>query len=43
MIGFSKNEQTPFAFAVVVENSDYSIRSAGKIASDLMQAAAKIS
>lgn len=43
MVGFSANEKTPFAFAVVVENASSSLGSAGKIASVLMQAAAKLS
>ena len=42
MVGYSLNEDTPLAFAVVVENQSYSIRSAGKVASALMKAAAKI-
>ena len=43
MIGFSSNEKTPFAFAVVVENESSSIASAGRLASALMSAAEKIS
>jgi peptidoglycan glycosyltransferase len=43
MVGFSSDEKTPFAFAVVVENESSSIASAGKIASALMTAAKKIS
>jgi peptidoglycan glycosyltransferase len=41
MVGFSSNEKTPLAFAVVVENGKSGIRSAGQIASALMNAAAK--
>ncbi|MVB10076.1 Penicillin binding protein transpeptidase domain protein [Caprobacter fermentans] len=43
MVGFSSDEKTPFAFAVLVENQNSSIASAGKLASALMRAAAKIS
>ena len=43
MVGFSSNEKTPFAFAVVVENASSSLGSAGKIASALMKAAAELS
>lgn len=39
MVGFSSDEKTPFAFAVVIENTSTSLGSAGKIASALMQAA----
>ncbi len=43
MVGFSSNDSTPLAFAVLVENSPTgSISSAGSIASALMTAAAKI-
>ncbi|WP_312691801.1 penicillin-binding transpeptidase domain-containing protein [Caproiciproducens sp.] len=41
MVGFSANENTPLAFAVVVENTKSGISSAGQIASALMTAAAK--
>lgn len=41
MVGFSENADTPYAFAVVVENENSGLKSAGKIASALMQAAAK--
>ena len=41
MVGFSSNEETPYAFAVVVENETSSLKSAGRIASALMQAAAE--
>ena len=40
IVGFSQNEDTPFAFAVVVEEGGYGRTSAGNIASALMQAAA---
>lgn len=44
MAGFSSNENTPYAFVVLVENSDSgSIASAGHIASALMKAAATAS
>lgn len=39
MVGFSSQEATPIAFAVVVENTNSGIGSAGQIASALMQAA----
>lgn len=42
MVGFSANEKTPLAFAVVVENASSSISTAGRVASSLMTAAAKI-
>ena len=42
MVGYSLNTDTPLAFAVVVEEQSYSIRSAGKVASSVMKAAAKI-
>lgn len=42
MVGFSSDESTPLAFVVVVENESSSISSAGKIASALMKAAAKV-
>lgn len=42
MIGFSSNPKTPLAFVVVVENSSSSIASAGRIASSLMTAAARL-
>lgn len=41
MVGFSSNEATPYAFAVVVENETSGLRSAGQIASALMKAAAE--
>ncbi|HCW80638.1 MAG TPA: penicillin-binding protein [Ruminococcaceae bacterium] len=41
MAGFSSNENTPYAFVVLVENSSSgSVSSAGRIASSLMKAAA---
>ncbi|NLG93339.1 MAG: penicillin-binding protein, partial [Clostridiales bacterium] len=42
MVGFSSNPNTPLAFAIVVENANSGISSAGQIASALMTAAAKI-
>ena len=43
MVGFSSNQATPLAFVVMVENSSSgSIASAGKIASSVMTAAAKL-
>lgn len=42
MVGFSSNEQTPYAFAVVVENGASGIRAAGGVASAMMAEAAKI-
>jgi len=41
MVGFSSNEKTPLAFAVIVENTRSGIGSAGQIASKLMIATAK--
>lgn len=41
MVGFSSNEKTPIAFAVVVEEGNYGRTSAGLIASALMAAAAQ--
>ncbi len=41
MVGFSSDEKTPFAFAVIVENARSGKSSAGQIASVLMTAAAK--
>lgn len=41
MVGFSSDEKTPLAFAVIVENTRSGIGSAGQIASQLMIAAAK--
>lgn len=41
MVGFSSNEKTPLAFAVVVEEGNYGRTSAGPIASALMAAAAQ--
>ncbi len=40
IIGYSANDATPYAFAVVVEEGNYGISSAGRIASALMAAAA---
>ncbi len=43
MVGFSSNSSTPLAFVVLVENSSSgSLSSAGRIASSLMTAAAKV-
>lgn len=42
MVGYSLNPDTPLAFVVVVEQQDYSIASAGRVASAVMKAAAKI-
>lgn len=42
MAGFSADDKTPFAFAVVVESVDSSISSAGNIASSVMKEAAKL-
>ena len=42
MIGFSSDEATPYAFAVVAEEASSGIGSAGRIASALMTAAAKL-
>ena len=42
MVGFSSDRNTPLAFAVVVENANTGMTSAGQIASALMTAAAKI-
>lgn len=41
MVGFSSNENTPLAFAVVVEEGNYGRTSAGPIATALMAEAAK--
>lgn len=41
MVGFSSDEKTPYAFAVVVENETSGLKSAGQIASALMKAAAE--
>ena len=41
MVGFSSNDKTPFAFAIVVENTNSGMKSAGQIASVLMNSAAK--
>ena len=38
-VGYSSNDSTPYAFAVVVEEGNYGISSAGRIASALMSAA----
>ncbi len=40
MVGFSSNPDTPFAFAVAVEEGNYGRTSAGNIASAVMKAAA---
>ena len=37
MVGFSQNKDFPYAFAVVVENSGYGIKTAGPIASSIMK------
>lgn len=42
MVGFSSDEKTPFAFAVVVENGNSGIRAAGGVASAMMAEAVKI-
>lgn len=42
MIGFSGNEKTPYAFAVVVENSGYGRVEAGPVASAVMAVACNI-
>lgn len=42
MVGFSSDEKTPYAFAVVVENENSSLGSAGQLASVLMKQAAGI-
>ena len=39
IVGYSSNDSTPYAFAVVVEEGNYGISSAGRIASALMSAA----
>ncbi|MDD5953354.1 MAG: penicillin-binding transpeptidase domain-containing protein [Oscillospiraceae bacterium] len=39
IVGFSQNAQTPYAFAIVVEEGGYGLSSAGAIASALMNAA----
>jgi len=41
MVGFSSNNKTPLAFAIVVENTNSGMKSAGQIASVLMNSAAK--
>ena len=41
MIGFSENNDTPYAFAVVVEEGGFGISAAAPIASALMQALAE--
>ena len=41
MVGFSSNDRTPLAFAVVVEEGNYGRTSAGSIASAIMTAAAQ--
>lgn len=42
MVGFSSNDRTPYAFAVVVENGNSGIGAAGGVASAMMAEAAKI-
>jgi peptidoglycan glycosyltransferase len=37
MVGFSENDKTPYAFAVVVEEGGSGYKAAGSIASELMQ------
>ena len=39
MVGFSRKAETPFAFAVIVENSDFGIKAAGPVASAIMKSA----
>lgn len=41
MIGFSSNDNTPLAFCVIVENSGYGSKTAGPIASTVLNYAAK--
>lgn len=41
MVGFSSNENSPLAFSVIVENSGYGSKTAGPIASKVMNLAAK--
>ena len=41
MVGFSSKEETPLAFSVVVENSGYGSKTAGPIASKVLNLAAK--
>jgi peptidoglycan glycosyltransferase len=41
MVGFSSNEKTPLAFAVVIEEGNFGRTSAGQIASAIMAAAAQ--
>lgn len=41
MIGFAANEKAPLAFSVIVENSGYGSKTAGPIASRVMNLAAK--
>lgn len=41
MVGFSANEDTPLAFSVVVENAGYGSKTAGPIASKVLNLAAK--
>lgn len=41
MVGFSSNEDTPLAFSVIVENSGYGYKTAGPIASTVLNLAAK--
>lgn len=37
MVGFSQDKNFPYAFAVIVENSGFGIKTAGPIASDVMK------
>ena len=41
MVGFSSNENSPLAFSVIVENSGYGSKTAGPIASKVMNLATK--
>lgn len=41
MVGFSANENTPLAFSVIVENSGYGSKTAGPIASKILNLSAK--
>ncbi len=41
MVGFSSNEATPFAFSIIVENSGYGSKTAGPIASKVMNSTAR--
>ena len=42
-VGFSQNEEKPYAFAVVVENAGAGISVAAKVANTVLQAAPKVS